>query len=409
MNEKYVIIVASNPRVIEVAKNNGLKTILIQQTKQITNKDLLLADVVIGLNYNEMSKVNPLVKTLKNTYNIVGAITFSEDALLATAEICKTLELERNKLETVELLKNKIKMRNHLNNVGFSQINYLYGDSSKEVKLFSETHGFPFILKPVEGTASEGILKVVSQKDILHLDQWIEKHSINKFLLEEYIDGAEYSVEAFSVDGVHTVVAITEKNVNENFVELGHVTPSLLDEETKQEVNEFIVKFLNVIDLKFGPSHTEIKIGSKGIKIIESHNRIGGDGISQLVRMSTGIDLVEWCFNVFNEEDLVRYDDFHEAAAVKFLNLEPGIVEDVYYDEEILKVNPLIYHYDITVKPNDVIGEIRSSRDRKGFVMALGENPMDALQRAQSTVDTVIVKYQKMGANDEFKQTHSIC
>lgn len=72
-------------------------------------------------------------------------------------------------------------------------------------------------------------------------------------MLEEYIDGSEYSVEAFLVDGVHTIVAITEKIVNENFVELGHVTPSLLDKETIQKVNEFIINFLNVIDLKFGP------------------------------------------------------------------------------------------------------------------------------------------------------------
>lgn len=92
-----------------------------------------------------------------------------------------------------------------------------------------------------------------------------------------------------------------------------------------------------------------------------------------MVKLSTGIDLVEWCFNVFNEEKLVKSDHFYGAAAVKFLNSEPGTVEDVDYNEETLKADPLIYHYDITVKSNDVIKEIRSSRDRKGFVMVLGE------------------------------------
>lgn len=114
-------------------------------------------------------------------------------------------------------------------------------------------------------------------------------------LAEEFLSGHEVSVEGFSQDGVHSVVAVTDKLLGEGgsgFIEAGHSVPARVDEAIRQGIVDLTGRLLDAVGLVEGPSHTEIMITDAGLRIIESHNRAGGDNIPELVRLAYGVDLV---------------------------------------------------------------------------------------------------------------------
>jgi hypothetical protein len=53
----------------------------------------------------------------------------------------------------------------------------------------------------------------------------------------------------------------------------------------------FTRQFLDAVQLEEGPAHTEITLTSRGPRVIESHDRPGGDRINELVRVAYDVDL----------------------------------------------------------------------------------------------------------------------
>ncbi|MBQ8780984.1 MAG: ATP-grasp domain-containing protein [Oscillospiraceae bacterium] len=163
----------------------------------------------------------------------------------------------------------------------------------------SEMHmSYPLIVKPTDRSGSRGIFKVNCFEELVQaagsaLNESFEK----KFLVEEFVDGEEYSVEGISFNGEHNILAITKKFTTgaPNFIETGHLQPAPLDSETAEKVKRIVVHALDSLGVKNSASHSEIKIDSDGnIKIIEIGTRMGGDCIgSDLVYYSTGIDYLK--------------------------------------------------------------------------------------------------------------------
>ena len=87
-------------------------------------------------------------------------------------------------------------------------------------------------------------------------------HLKKSVIIEEYINGNEYSAETISYKGTHKIIAITKKYTTDShrFVENGHYQPSKLGKPVLKNINLLIKKALNSLDITDGISHTEIKI-----------------------------------------------------------------------------------------------------------------------------------------------------
>ena len=123
-----------------------------------------------------------------------------------------------------------------------------------------------------------------------------------KAIIEEYIEGAEYSVETISYQGTHTLLAITKKYTtgNPHYIEVGHLEPAPLSPETEEKVKETVFAALSALGVENGAGHSELRIDRSGnVRIIEIGSRMGGDCIgSDLVPLSTGQDFVGMVIDV---------------------------------------------------------------------------------------------------------------
>lgn len=390
-----VLIIGGNKRVLTRAKSLNIEVLSIQQKSTCTDDLLDIADVnYLVENYDDIDNIVELAKKIYEERPFSCAVSLNEYALVAEAYVNERLNLQGgNPVALVKLLRNKEAMRYFLNKKNISPVLYEVGSSLEDINNFMKKVNGDIIVKPIDGAGSLGIFKIVDSKDAEEKLNQINKLKIESFLMEEYLDGTEISVESFSFNGEHNVIAITDKLTQENFVEIGHSVPSQIAPSLKEEVIELVIKFLNAIELKNGPSHTEIKLTSKGPRIVESHNRIGGDNITELVRISCGIDIItltfQWACNLV--KPVLNPVIFDKGAAVRFIIAVPGVVKEFKGTEEVLAS-----HYTEALHFNVVIGDevqsLKHSNDRAGYIIAHGQNTAEANKNCSALLRKIYIE-----------------
>ena len=231
-----------------------------------------------------------------------GIISIASDLASVTVNyVAEKLNLTGNGMESSMLSTNKYLMRKAFEKNGDpSPKNYRSDEISEEV---IEQLNFPLIVKPVDRSGSRGITKIDKKEELSAAVKLAEELSFDKkAMIEEFVEGEEFSVEYISYRGKHTFLALTKKFTTgaPHFIETGHVEPASVPKEILEEVQKVVEHALDTLLIQNGATHSEIKIAADGtIKIIEIGGRMGGDCIgSDLVQISTGYDFVNMVIDV---------------------------------------------------------------------------------------------------------------
>lgn len=234
---------------------------------------------------------------------IDGICSIGSDVAVTTWNyVADRIGLIGNNIADTHCLVNKFEMRRELSK---SKLNvpkyYPYpGSEIEDVLLGSK---FPLMVKPQDRSGSRGVSKVYSEKGLVDcLKLAISESFCGIAIIEEFVEGEEVSVESISWNGFHYIIAITDKVTTgePHFVETEHHQPSALPKEICDKIKASTLKALNALGVKFGASHTEIKMDrTNNPIIIEVGGRMAGDFIgSHLTQLSTGYDYLKEVINI---------------------------------------------------------------------------------------------------------------
>ncbi len=111
-------------------------------------------------------------------------------------------------------------------------------------------------------------------------------------LIEEFLDGPEFSIDCVVHDGVVTPLVVAEKELAfpPYFEELAHVVPAQ-PRAGLDEAVQLVVAAHQAAGLDSLVTHSEFKLTSRGPRIIEINVRLGGDLIPYLGWLALGVDL----------------------------------------------------------------------------------------------------------------------
>lgn len=231
-----------------------------------------------------------------------GIISIGSDLAAITVNyVAEKMGLTGNGIESSRLATNKYFMRKAFEQNGDpSPRNYRSDELSEEIL---DKMQMPLIVKPVDRSGSRGITKIENLEQLQKAIEIAEEVSFDKkAMIEEYVQGQEYSVEYISYRGEHTFLALTQKFTTgaPHFIETGHIQPAPVEDAIVEKVKKIVEHALDTLKIKNGASHSEIKIDEQGnIMIIEIGGRMGGDCIgSDLVQLSTGYDFVNMVIDV---------------------------------------------------------------------------------------------------------------
>ena len=251
------------------------------------------------------------------------------------------------------------------------------------------------ILKPSRNSGSRGIAKVVkgiSKDDFVALyRRALDESRDHQVLIEQFIEGPEFSVEVIVWKGEPHVLAVTDKKTTEApyFVELGHNQPSVYPEEIQQKLKDGAIAGCKALGLTNCAAHCELKIQNDEAYLMEIGARMGGDFIStELTHLSSGIDMVAATIDVVLgvEPNLNPVEEKH-GVAIRYFTPKPGKVVAIENTEALDR--PDVYDAEIYVKPGDEVREVKSSLDRSGHVIVTAPTVQKAICVAEELVDAV--------------------
>jgi cysteine synthase A len=337
---------------------------------------------------------------------IVGVTTTSEFYLLAVAELARYLGLPGNPPAAVRLCRNKAGMRGALAAAEIGQPRFVVVRDHRRLAPTLGEIGLPCVVKPVDESGSQDVRLCRSEPQVRsHLREILatrvnarDQPSAHVALVEEYLEGPEYSVEMFSTAGVARCVGITAKSVTGDpyFVEAGHHYPAGLDPDTSRLLITTTRRALSAVGIREGPTHTEVKLLTDRAAIVEINARLAGGRIPELIKLVDRIDLLEQQIRAAagRPVDLTRMPGGDKVGGIRFLTVDtPGTVLDVAGVDQARAV-PGVRRVSVPLRPGVQVSPPRSGEDRVGHVIAGGpdQRSVDAsLNRATNLIRIALV------------------
>lgn len=251
------------------------------------------------------------------------------------------------------------------------------------------------ILKPSRNSGSRGIAKVSRNMDkgdfIRAYDEALNESRDHSVLIEQFIEGPEFSIEMIVWQGEIHVLTVTDKKTTgaPHFVELGHNQPSCFSATDVETLKAAAVAGVRALGVNNCACHAEAKLMNGKAYLMEVGARLGGDFIStELTHLSTGIDMVAAAIDVALgvEPDLSAKEE-PKGVCIRYFCPKPGKLVSIS-NTEVLN-NPHVYLWEIYPKEGDVIPAVTSSLCRSGHVIVTEKTPQKAIELAERLIESV--------------------
>lgn len=251
------------------------------------------------------------------------------------------------------------------------------------------------ILKPSRNSGSRGIAKVSRNMDkgdfIRAYDEALSESRDHSVLIEQFIEGPEFSIEMIVWQGEIHVLTVTDKKTTgaPHFVELGHNQPSCFSATDVETLKAAAVAGVRALGVNNCACHAEAKLMNGKAYLMEVGARLGGDFIStELTHLSTGIDMVAAAIDVALgvEPDLSAKEE-PKGVCIRYFCPKPGKLVSIS-NTEVLN-NPHVYLWEIYPKEGDVIPAVTSSLCRSGHVIVIEKTPQKAIELAERLIESV--------------------
>ena len=377
---------------VEYLLNNNIDFVIITRKNgpyKITNEKVIYED---NLNVDKIiDKIKDFLS--KHNYKNIGILPGNDFCVPIAFSIAEKLGLKSSNNHLTGLYsRNKDLMRKQLASHNIEQPKSQKFSSLEELK--KSSFDFPVVIKPSDMTGSSHVKLVYNKKELLDIANTIfsMKNNIlgyvhnNIVLVEEFVEGPEFSIELFLEDGELIFSSVTEKQKGElpYFVETGHIVPSSI---TSDKQNELLIQAAynasKAIEVMNGPVHAELVLTKDNIpKVIELTARIGGDNIMMLVKLATGVYLPELAIRQCLGEKIGKIDKKHNAAAIRFITGKPGIITS-FDSDVIMKCKNIVDSNLSNIAIGKQVDQITSSDDRLGYIIAVGNSSKEAKSYAK--------------------------
>ena len=392
--KKAVLIFGVGPlqeSIINRAKLMGLYTVGIDPAADATCRDKVDAfEVVGGQDFEGHCSV-------VEKYGIDAIVTAATDKpLVMMARIAEKYRFPFYSVETAQWSTDKFQMKQRFLESGVPCA------KGRLVKSVEETDEmvFPVIVKPRDNSGSRGVKLCRNREELAaSMSEAFEVSKLDTVLVEEFIEGPEYSIESLHYTAnsqqptvKSEVIQFTEKKTTKfpYNVELGHIQPANISEENKSRIREIVSKIGAALHFENCPSHTELKINDRGIFVIETSPRLGGDYItSTLTPLSTGVNMEEELLKVALGEQINPQPEQIQYSGVRFFAFEEGSVIKHTLNEEFVKGWPHVVDFSFNLKEGDKVNRITSSLNRYGQLILQAGN-RNAIEEAFDKYESVI-------------------
>lgn len=353
---------------------------------------------------NELIEANPtdpgeVLAATALVQNVEGVVNCSESCLRTQAALVERYRVPGITAQTAAVCRDKQLMARRFEEHGVPIARRRIVTKAADIPEAVRDVGCPGVLKPSTGVASLFTVRFDSEEELLarferfaveardHASTAIREMN-GRWLVEEYLDGPAFSVESLTLGGETTHVAVCQKGEMSRpfFLETGHVCPAPLTDDARGEMEQIAQRAIRALGITDGITHSELKLTSRGIRVLEVGARMGGGSIRQVVELATGVDLLEVTLELARgrKPEIAPAPD-RAAASRSWFPARPCTVRDLARADDLLElpgivaVNRWMAAGDRYELPPDGYREVLG-------VVAVGDAPADAIARAERAI-----------------------
>ena len=388
-------------RAILQAKELGLRVVAVDRNPEAPG--LVEADIAKVVDFADAAAVIKATARI----NLDGVMTVSADrAVPVVAAVAEARGLPGIGVETAHLMTHKIAMRTRLADAGVPQPRYAAVRSIAETRRAANEVGFPSVLKPADSGGQRAVFRVESLDEIhAHLLEVLLASPTGEAILEEFVDGIEMNGIVVARDGTSIPLTLSDR-LRPPGVGFGvgwiHVYPATAYGEQLAESERVAVHTVHALGLRTGIAFPQlIATRDGGVIVVECAARIPGGQMADLVRVATGVDLVEVQIRMALGDELpdeLVLPKFEQPLAIRFFTAEPGPLPT----GRVKRVGPLdkvlafpgVVQADVYLQVGETIRPVRVDGDRRGYVIATANTNLEALERAEAAATLLDVEVE---------------
>jgi biotin carboxylase len=393
---KAVVILPSNTYraadFMDAARSLGID--LVVASEQPPPFDM--GDRYLQIDCSDARRAAAAIAGLGDSVAIDGVVAADDQGVMVAAYANTMLGLAGNQPETAAATRNKLLMRDRLAEAEIDQPGYASLGPEDRAEQVAATVGFPLVIKPLDRSASQGVIRVDRAEDAEATATRIRRlvGDDATLLLESFVPGSEVAVEGILSDGDLMVLAVFDKPdtpAGPYFPETLFITPSRLPADALAEAERVASAAVRALGLIHGPVHIELKVEGTRARVIELAARsIGGLCSRSLNFGLMGTTLESLILR--NAIGLGRPRLRLEPVASGVLMIptpESGtlaVVEGVEATREI----PGVTGIDLTIQPGNQVVAPPEGERYLGFVYARAATPElveAALRKAMATLE----------------------
>jgi biotin carboxylase len=339
-------------------------------------------------------------------HEVDGVLTVSADrAVPIVAEVAEALGLPGIGSQTARLMTHKVAMRRLLADAGVPQPQFAAVRTLDEARRAARTVGFPSVLKPADSGGQRGVFRLESADDLeRHLHAALAESPTEEAIVEEFQEGLELNGLVIARDGNVELLTLSDR-LRPPGIGFGvgwiHVYPSTLFSDTLREAERVAVHAVHAMALKNGIAFPQVIAAEGRAWLVEVAARIPGGQMADLARHAVGVDLVEIALRQALGEpvsDELARPHFQQPLAIRFLTAEPGPLTTgkvrSWGGLDRVLAFPGVVQADVFLTEGEEIRPVRLDGDRRGYVIAVGDTNVEALERAEAAARLLDVEVE---------------
>ena len=386
-------------RAVAQARALGLRVVAVDGDPNAVG--LREADVAEVLDIRD---VEALVE-LGRRHGVAGVVTISADrAVPIVAAVAEELGLPGIGNETAHVMTHKVAMRRKLAERGLPQPRFAAVRTLHEAHAAAETVGFPAVIKPADSGGQRGIFRLASVADLeRHLHAALAESATEEAIVESYHDGLELNGLAAARGGEVDLLTLSDR-LRPDGIGFGvgwiHVYPATIYGPALEEAERVAVAAVAALGLENGMAFPQLLVtGPAEVLVVEVAARVPGGQMADLARHAIGVDIVEIAIRQALGDpvpDELVTPRFSQPLAIRFLTAEPGPlptgrVRRIGPLDDVLAL-PGVVQADLYLEEGEVIRPVRLDGDRRGYVIAVADTNLEALERAETAASLVDVE-----------------
>ena len=346
---------------------------------------------------NLISVLSELKRLFGNFNRILGA---TEQLQVPLAEVREALGVEGMDAATAHNFRDKSRMKTLFEASGIPCAKHGTAQNIADALSFGKKSSYPFVMKPLAGAGSQTTFRINNENELRSAFHQIGDNARHGMILEEFMEGDEYSLDTYSLNG-----KIIRQTINQYYPNPLQVMMHpwiqwrvMLRKETSgkefDDIRKYGEKALKVLGMKTGMSHMEwFRKKDGSIAISEVAARPPGAQFMTLISRACDTNAIYDWVKLMVYEKLDPVDIAYTSGAAYLRGPGHGRVTHVTGIEEIRS------------RFNDIITDIRLPKkgqekaviyEGEGFIIVRHKDSGVVEKALEEIVNTVRVHYDGM-------------